>query len=193
MDNIVKLTAQRNNKRPLANWICLLLVCLLPLATVAEPSSEARSMQTGFMLGSADPIDSKDFTIGEVYVQWLYPPFYETSLGWTMDFRWHASVGALSDDNDTAALISGGFQIGTSTPKGLARLHVGTRPTLLSEYDFDERNLGGEFHFISHAGLSFRLAERLHAGARIQHLSNASFYDRNPGLDTVVLDVGWTF
>ena len=193
MDNIVKFTAQHNNKSPLAGWICLLLVCLLPLATVAEPSREARSMQTGFMLGSADPIDNKDFTIGEVYAQWLYPPFYETSLGWKMDFRWHASVGALGDDNDTAALISGGFQIGTASPGGLARLHIGTRPTLLSEYDFDERNLGGEFHFISHAGLSFRLAERLHAGARIQHLSNASFYDRNPGLDTVVLDVGWTF
>ena len=171
----------------------MLSACLSILFMFAVACPGAPALRSGVMLGSADPIDNKDFTIGEVYVQWLYPPFYETSLGWTMDFRWHASVGALGDDNDTAALISGGFQIGTSTPKGLARLHVGTRPTLLSEYDFDERNLGGEFHFISHAGLSFRLAERLHAGARIQHLSNASFYDRNPGLDTVVLDVGWTF
>ena len=72
-------------------------------------------------------------------------------------------------------------------------LDGGISAGLLSEHKFGEENFGGPIQFISHAGISFKLSDNLGVGYRFQHMSNASIYNRNPGLELHMFELKYFF
>ncbi|MDZ7829963.1 MAG: acyloxyacyl hydrolase [Halofilum sp. (in: g-proteobacteria)] len=80
-----------------------------------------------------------------------------------------------------ALLGSRGFiEAGTSIAHVSARRVVG-------------KDLGSRWHFTTHATLGLDLGRdrRTHLGLRIRHSSNAGFSSPNPGLDIVMLELGF--
>jgi hypothetical protein len=54
-------------------------------------------------------------------------------------------------------------------------------------HDNDERDLGGAVQFRSALELSKRVGSRIRLGLTFYHLSNAGLFDRNPGVESLVL------
>jgi lipid A 3-O-deacylase len=54
------------------------------------------------------------------------------------------------------------------------------------------KKLGLPLEFRSALDLSYRLREDLRLGVAVAHLSNASFAEHNPGVETLTLTVAWT-
>jgi hypothetical protein len=77
--------------------------------------------------------------------------------------------------------------------QGLILLDGGISGALMNEHKFGEENFGGPIQFISHVGLHFKLSAHLSMGYRFQHMSNASIYNRNPGLELHMLELSYYF
>jgi hypothetical protein len=77
--------------------------------------------------------------------------------------------------------------------QGLILLDGGISAALLSEHQFGRENFGGPIQFVSHVGISFKLSANLGLGYRFQHMSNASIYNRNPGLELHMLELSYFF
>lgn len=69
----------------------------------------------------------------------------------------------------------------------------GSAAGLLSRSRVGNRDLGGHFQFTTHASLGRRFGDALswRIGLRFQHTSNAGLEDPNPGLDTLLVEVGY--
>jgi hypothetical protein len=74
-------------------------------------------------------------------------------------------------------------------------IEAGTSIAWVSEERVAGSDLGSKWHFTTHATLGFLLdpRKRWHAGLRVRHSSNAGFESPNPGLDIVMLEVGYRF
>jgi lipid A 3-O-deacylase len=72
-------------------------------------------------------------------------------------------------------------------------LEGGISLTALSRFEFPDRDLGGWFEFTDHAGLNWHINKQFTVGWRYQHMSNAGFYKRNPGLNLQMLSASYTF
>lgn len=173
----------------------IILLLLLPCAASANLTNAPinQPVQTGVLLWTSRGIDDVDFTGCETYVEYLYPPFCLSRREREFNFYWVATAGVLGDDETFAGMVSGGLKFGLRSRGRRMLLHAGSRFAWLSEHEFEEHNLGGEFQFISHLGLSWQLTKHIHGGIRGQHLSNSGMYDANPGLEMMTLDLGWTF
>ena len=68
---------------------------------------------------------------------------------------------------------------------------IGTRATIVGDGELSSPDIGGPVHFTSHFRIGLRPWKKLEVGARVQHMSNAGLYDTNPGVDLLVIDVGW--
>lgn len=74
-------------------------------------------------------------------------------------------------------------------------IDFGSAVSYLTDKRVGDTNLGGRFEFTSHLtlGHQFGQARRWRVGLRLQHTSNADLHSRNPGLDALMLEVGYRF
>lgn len=126
---------------------------------------------------------------GGMYLPWLWG----SQDGLHLKPRVEGSAGWLDNRGD------GGF-IGTVGPvlelrKGRFPLTLegGVSLCVLSRSDFPDKNLGGWFEFVDHVGLNWHITDKIILGWRYQHMSNAGFYRRNPGLNLQMLSVSFAF
>jgi len=64
-------------------------------------------------------------------------------------------------------------------------------PTIISQHEFGDENLGGPMQFISHIDINFNLFRHFTFGYRLQHLSNTVIDDENPGLNMHMMGIGY--
>ncbi len=66
-------------------------------------------------------------------------------------------------------------------------IEFGLSPTLLSDSDFEDRDLGGKFHFTSSIEIAQRFGRKRQfaISLRAQHTSNGGLHESNPGLDMI--------
>ena len=67
---------------------------------------------------------------------------------------------------------------------------LGISPTFIGGSSFNQRDLGGNFHFTSSAsiGAIFGARENISVALRIQHISNGGISGINPGMDMIGLN-----
>jgi hypothetical protein len=74
-----------------------------------------------------------------------------------------------------------------------AFLEAGTGIAWVSERRVEGSDLGSRWHFTTHATVGYEIGprRRWHVGLRVRHTSNAGFASPNPGLDIVMLELGY--
>lgn len=106
-----------------------------------------------------------------------------------------ASVGHLQLDDTHGTVVSLGpvLQWDMLSGDGGLYLEVGLAPTYVDSTRYGGDDLGGPLEFTSHLLLGWRLSSQRgpFIGVRVQHISNGSFYDVNPGADFVGVVAGW--
>ena len=157
----------------------------------------------------ATRIEAQDYLVGVRGGVSVSDPGYfrqvEAFAGRNLPWQWHTpfNLRITSRVEGSAGWLSAGSQggfIGTLGPvielregKFPLTLEGGASPTCLSKYNFHERDIGGWFEFTDHIDLDWQVTEHLAAGVRFQHMSNASIYRRNPGLNLTMLSTNFSF
>jgi hypothetical protein len=147
-------------------WLILLLLSIFS----PQPGSadETDWIAVGFRAGLSTTDSEEDFEQYEMYATYGLPWSWELTSGWSLNTRINLSQGLI--------LLDGGISA-----------------ALLSEHQFGRENFGGPIQFVSHVGISFKLSANLGLGYRFQHMSNASIYNRNPGLELHMLELSYFF
>ena len=172
-------------------WLILLLLSLLsPQAGSAE---ETGWIAVGFRAGLSATDGNEDFEQYEVFATYGLPWSWGLTPGWFVSTRIQLSAVALRGGGDTGFIGSVGPSIALSMVNGLILLNGGISAALLSEHQFGRENFGGPIQFVSHVGIGFKLGGNLGVGYRFQHMSNASIYKRNPGLELHMLELSYFF
>ena len=73
-------------------------------------------------------------------------------------------------------------------------VELGVSPTLLGGSSFNGRDMGGNFHFTSSAavGKTFGARDAFSLSLRIQHTSNGSIRNTNPGMDMIGVNLSFS-
>lgn len=117
-----------------------------------------------------------------------------SASGWGVGTRLIAGAGALHGGGKTALVISliPGFAL--VSQDGRYSLDMGFGGALLSRHHFGTQNYGGPFQFALTAGAGFPLYQRLGAGYRFLHYSDAGLNGANTtGADLHMLEFTWRF
>lgn len=172
-------------------WLMLLLVSILPSQLCRADYTDWIAI--GFRAGLSATDGNEDFEQYEVFGSYGLPWSWELNPDWLVSTRINLSAGALRGGGKTGFIGSVGPSVALSMFKGLILLDGGISAALLSEHKFGRENFGGPIQFISHMGIVFRPSANLGVGYRFQHMSNASIYNRNPGLELHLLELSYFF
>jgi lipid A 3-O-deacylase len=168
-------------------------IALFTFASVAR-GADQKWVEFGARLGFSKDVGGENFNQLEIATAYRLPRSWMLDEGWILESRINASAGALrSHDGDTAAIVTMGPGLAWVSPSQQYTVEAGISPTLLSKHEFGGADFGGSFQFTSFVGVNARLGERIAATVRVQHMSNASIYSSNPGLDQMMLGIHYRF
>jgi len=119
------------------------------------------------------------------------------------EWRWWDTIDASTRVTMTASVLDGGSETGLLGTGGLElvlglgdtglEVRLGSAVTLMSDYTYGDEDLGGTLAFTSHIGLDYWFMEDWSVTSRVQHMSNASIYSDNPGVNMVMLGLRYQF
>ena len=156
-------------------------------------ANETGWIAVGLRAGLSTTDSEEDFEQYELFATYGLPWSWELTPGWLLSMKINLSAGALRSGDDTGLIGSAGPSITLSMVQDRIFLDGGISAALLSEHKFGDENFGGPIQFISHVGLSFKLSDNLGLGYRFQHMSDASIYNRNPGLELHMFELRYLF
>lgn len=167
-------------------FITFIALCIVQSA-VAQPKS--MSIRMGV------PVNDNDtgFRQYEMFADFPITKITGSQNGLRFGMRLDVVTSLLEQSDKWAFLLSVGPSFVLSNAGSRLALKFGSSPTFLSNARFPHKNLGGHFHFISHIGVSLRLTSNMAVVYRIQHLSNASTVQPNPGLNLHMFGIGVEF
>ncbi len=168
--------------------VVTLLVLLLPVTSWPFDIT----MELGVRGGRDTLAEHEDLAAGEIY--------YLQTLPWQKEFcpsaklypRLDASLGSLRADSNSGGWLAVGMDAVLSLMGGAWDFEGGFRPTWLFESNLGGEDFGGPVQFTSHAGATLNLG-RVALSYRLQHISNASLYNSNPGINLHLVGLGVSF
>lgn len=177
---------------------CALVLAGTALAgAMTQPARAAELKDVRFRLGT--PTEAGDVDGGAIALG-IAPDETPAWLAWiSEDMHVEAAASFWSDagpDGDVYTTHVG--PVWRFRPGLLGRhlfIDAGTSLAWVSDESVAGSDLGSKWHFTTHATLGVLLdrRQRWHAGLRVRHTSNAGFASPNPGLDIVMLELGYRF
>jgi hypothetical protein len=167
-----------------------ILALAMPMLTVSGGSLFDANWQASIRAGLAEGGDVREADIAADHrLPWNW------SLGrrWSLETGLQAALGGIGDDEHSTAIGSLGPTLRLTTDRIPLSLVVGCSPTIIGRRRLGGEDLGSNFHFTSHAGLTWHITEHFEAGYRFQHMSNASLSSTNPGLNLHMAGLNWRF
>ena len=193
MQNILNNQKQRILTLTIQVVIPAFFIALFTFTSVARGADE-NWVEFGARLGYSKDVGGENFSQLELATSYRLPKSWMLDGGWILESRIYASAGALRrDGGETAAIVTIGPGLAWVSPSQQYAIEAGINPTLMSKHEFGEADFGGNFQFTSFVGVNARLGEQVSATVRVQHMSNASIYSPNPGLDQTMLGIYYRF
>ncbi len=172
----------------------LVTVCCIVIFSVTTASAEDTGWNAlGLRAGIDDGRNDEDLTQFEAFALYDLPWNWKLGSDWQLAPVVEMNAGALHGGGDTAFVGSVGPAISVLSPAKTFALLAGINPTVISEDNIGDEELGGPLQFTSHIGLSYTMQQRLIFGYRFQHMSNAGIYSANPGVNMHMLEIGFRF
>jgi Lipid A 3-O-deacylase (PagL) len=169
------------------------IVMLLLLLLLMTGYVRAQDYLVGVRGGTSFLSNAGYFREADVFAGRNLPWQWGLGFGLSLKPRVEASAGWLSGGSEDGFVGTLGPVVELREGKFPVTLEGGISPTLLSRYNFSERDLGGRFEFTDHIGLDWHITKCLAVGWRYQHMSNAGIYRRNPGLNLQMLSASYSF
>jgi hypothetical protein len=161
--------------------ICTVIAMTITCATIAR--GESFSIDSiGGRFGFSTEEKSSGFLLTEAFVNCNLPATFELHTNYLMHFRLDFGVGWLGRSGADAATTSAGPTLVLERRGVPLLLEMGASSTLITRYQFGDKNLGGPVQFTTHVGLSWQATRHWRVGYRFEHMSNAGLEHPNPGV-----------
>jgi lipid A 3-O-deacylase len=170
-----------------------ILFSFLPLLLCAGRANAQDFLTLGARGGLSFNDQSHRFQQAEAFAQFDLPWQWNFCSDWVLNPRIDVSGGYLNSQDTTAFVGTAGPLLELRKGKFPLALEVGASPTILSKYHFGNTDLGEDFQFTSHIGLTWYITDHLSCGYRFQHMSNAGLAKPNPGLNVEMLELSYHF
>ena len=177
-------------------FVSLVLVILSALMTItASPlnAEETKQWQVGGRLGFDDGRNDEDFNQAEVFFVHLWPLALGEGTPVSVSISMEGSAGVISGGSTEGFVGALGPGLALALWDDRVLLKAGVSPTIISQDNYGDEDLGGPVQFTSHIGLAARVYAGLSVGYRLQHMSNAGLYDKNPGVNLHMIELSWRF
>lgn len=148
------------------------------------PAQQGHSdLAFGVRAGFSDSRPRENFHQYDLFMTYELPWRWSVSSDWELQTRLNATVALLRAAGEKGLIFSAGPGFVVAKATGRISLIGGYSISLLTEHEYRQHDLGGPLQFIGHLGVVCRLYGSVQIGYRLQHMSNASIYDPNPGLN----------
>ena len=169
-----------------------LIVTLLLLFFPMPPWSLDTTKELGMRGGQDFSDDHEDLAAGEIYYLQTLPWQAELNPRTTLSTRLDVGAGYLRADSRSGGWLAVGVDAVVGIMDDRWEIEGGFRPTWLFESEIAGEDFGGPVQFSSHVGATLNL-DRAALSYRFQHISNASIYDCNPGINLHLVGLGVLF
>lgn len=169
-----------------------LLAAALTVAVSATAMCQPRAAALGIRIGVSGETRAGNFTGYDVVGSRRLPWRWGDRAAWSLETNVEGTAGILIGGGQTGFVGSAGPSL--TIRRGGVPLYVdgGTAAALISERRFGSKNFGTYIQFISHISLLLQLGP-VSTGYRLQHMSNASIDEDNPGVNLHMLEVRYRF
>lgn len=177
---------KRNRSHRIIFWF---LILLYPSASHGEGSDFPVGMRGAISFDGG----THRFEQVEAFAGWDMPRRWNFYSDWY--FRPTLDVTAGTISNQKAYGFIGTLGPGLQLGKGTFPLIVqgGLSPTILSRYQFDNKDFGSRLQFTTYVSLQWVITKRVSAGLGFQHMSNGGFSKPNPGVNMEFLSTSFCF
>lgn len=176
--------------RPAARWWALWQVLLLCLGASAQQLSLESA---GARVGGSPTESAHFFHQAEGFLNFNLPWAFDLGKEWWLKSRLDFSLGWLGDHGEDSVVGSAGPSLLLGRKRLPLSAESGVGPTLLSEFDFPDKDFGGILQFTSYVGLNVELPAHLRLSYRFQHMSNGGLNGHNPGLNLHMVALSYRF
>jgi hypothetical protein len=143
------------------------------------------------VIGDVVPEEFREYDVAATF---RLPWAWYSQSGWGAGIRLMTSAGALYGAGETALVVSLIPLVALGSQDGRFTLDLGAGGALLSRYHFGTQDYGGYFQFALTAGVGVPLFERLGAGYRYLHYSDAGINGpHTTGADLHMLELIYRF
>ncbi len=161
----------------------------------AFSESLAQQIQYGIRTGINNNHKSNlDLSVYEIYIHGV-PPIYliaDDDIFNPLDMSLEMTFSVMNDKTNNSLSFSLGPTIELFHYESIVFISAGIKPSLMTNYVFDEFNLGGRFNFKSHIELTASLIKNMNIGFGFEHISNAGLYKKNPGINLHYIEIAYT-
>lgn len=172
----------------------LFLILCLALGPVATSAASSHLMEIGVRGGATDGRHNldEDYVAAEIYLLKRLPWSISFGESATLATRLDAGLTYLEARDDEGCMLAAGAELVLGLWEDSIEVEVGFRPTWMPNNEYGKDDFGGWLQFTSHAGLALHWQPMV-LNYRIQHTSNGSIFDPNPGLNLHMLGLGYRF
>lgn len=177
-------------------WIGQKLFTVFTLAVVIAPGTKAGEfdwVELGIRSGVSTPYQEGNYHQSEVFTSFAWQEGLELTEHTLGTSYVEVLLGRLDGGARHATILAIGPKLELLYRNYPVALELSWKIAGLSEYRFEEEDLGGKFQFISGLGFVHRLGQTWQIGYRFQHISNAGLRSENPGLDQHMLSIASRF
>ena len=174
------------------DWMILVLL-LISLATQPAAGNDMDWKSIGLRAGMDDNCGDEDFKQYESFATWSLPWIWHPFSNWTIGTYLEANAGMLHGGGESPFVGSIGPGLYFTGFKERIDISMGINPSIISKHKFGDENLGGTVQFTSHIGVNLNFTRHFTIGYRLQHMSNGILYDKNPGLNLHMIEMGYRF
>jgi hypothetical protein len=133
----------------------------------------------------------------EMFAVYGLPWDWRSSSGWGLAPQLNVSAGALHTVHVTGFIGSVGTGLVLDNPHYGVAPEIGINANLLDRRQFADQDFGSILQLGAYMGLFYRFDCGFKIGYRLQHISNGHVFYKNgtpnPGLDTHLIGISWTF
>ena len=173
--------------------LALFLSSFLLIFTASAVAESALGLESVGVRYAVDDGEKGDFESYELFATsgalWRWGDAEAVGIG----VRVEGSIGVLDGDDDSSVFVGFAPVFELSRADFPVRLAVAVGPTLFSEHELDELDLGGAVNFTSSVRLHWQVTQQLGVRYQYQHTSNAGLYDENDGIDMHVVGLSYSF
>ncbi|MEM2936735.1 MAG: acyloxyacyl hydrolase [Candidatus Bathyarchaeia archaeon] len=155
-------------------------------------AEDTSPLALGIRLGVSTHTEKNGFMSYEVFGIYGIPWTLRVFSNWILSTRLNASIGIMTQGNDTGffATLSPGIAI--SPYGGRLMLDTGGGLAITSKDKLGHHDFGGPFLFAAHGGISYEFPWNLAIGYRFFHLSDGGIYNGH-GLNRHLLELSYHF
>jgi hypothetical protein len=184
--------SQRGRLHIASSFACRLILFWLCAGSYGF-GAEFEFESTGVRFGGKPTGSGHNFHEADTFVNWYLPWDWNLDPPWYLRTRLDFSMGWLGEPGENAAIGTLGPTFVCGPGRCPVSFEGGVSPTLLSRYEFTDKNFGIPFQFTSHLGVNYDIGGHFRISYRFQHMSNAGLGPHNPGLNLQVVGVSYRF